>query len=94
MATHDIAITSNNTHEQFFIPQILPNRQNRYKTFSLNSYIYYTYPKDFVENRNISNILEEAPLCSINGNLAFRQNYELRMISSARLRLAIVYQLA
>jgi len=43
MATHDIAITSNNTHEQFFIPQILPNRQNRYKTFSLKSYIYYTH---------------------------------------------------
>ena len=26
-------------------------------------------PIDFVENRNISNILEEAPLCAINWNL-------------------------
>ncbi len=26
-------------------------------------------PKDYVENRNISNILEEAPLCAINWNL-------------------------
>ena len=30
----------------------------------------HTCPKDFVENRNISNILEEAPLCAINWNLA------------------------
>ncbi len=36
-------------------------------------------PKDYVSNRNINNILEEAPLSSINGNLAFRQNYELRI---------------
>ena len=29
----------------------------------------HTCPKDFVENRNISNILEEAPLCARNWNL-------------------------
>ncbi len=28
------------------------------------------YPKDLVSNRNISNILEEAPLCATNVNLA------------------------
>ena len=32
-------------------------------------------PKDFVNNRNINDIFEEAPLISINWNL----NYELRV---------------
>ena len=35
----------------------------------------HMYPKDLVSYRNISNILEEAPICSTNWNL----NYELRV---------------
>ncbi len=34
------------------------------------------YPKDLVSNRNISNILEEAPLCATNWNLASRRRAE------------------
>ena len=56
-------------------------------------------PKDFVSNRNINDIFEEAPphldkLEFVVPPKLRVTNYELRIISFARLRLAIVYQLA
>ena len=41
------------------------------------------YPKDLVSNRNISNILEEAPLCATNVNLAGRRRAENQPSSQA-----------